>query len=120
MDPEVKSPHMLLTDMLRFVRSTHMRREWFAGVKPIQCFCIVCGGADLDRLHGSEAERRLGHNHNVVAVDNLYSSYVSVDTLSKRALWARQTAGALDTYPQLESHLGRPLKIDPLLEYWAA
>lgn len=31
-DPEDMSPHMLLTDMLRIVRSTYMRREWFAGV----------------------------------------------------------------------------------------
>lgn len=119
-DREDMSPHMLITDMLRFVRSTHMRREWFAGVASIQCFCVICRGQDIDRLHGEEAERRIGHNHNVVAVDNLYSSYVGLDEAGRRALWARQTAGALDTYPQLETHIGRSLKIDSLLKVWAS
>lgn len=119
-DPEDMSPHMLITDMLRFVRSTHMRREWFPNAASIKCFCVICRGDDLDRLHGSEDERRIGHNHNVVAVDNLFSSYVNLDGAGRRALWARQTAGALDTYPQLESHIGRSVKIDNLLTVWAS
>lgn len=119
-DPEDMSPHMLITDMLRFVRSTHMRREWFPNAASIKCFCVICRGDDLDRLHGSEDERRIGHNHNVVAVDNLFSSYRNLDGAGRRALWARQTAGALDTYPQLESHIGRSVKIDNLLTVWAS
>lgn len=119
-DPEDMSPHMLITDMLKFVRSTHMRREWFPNVASIKCFCVICRGEDLDRLHGSEDERRIGHNHNVVAVDNLYSSYLNLDTAGRRDLWARQTAGALDTYPQLETHIGRTVKVDNLLTVWAS
>ncbi len=114
------SPHMLLPDMLRIVRSTHMRREWFAGVTPIQCLCVICNGADVDRLHENETERRTGHNHNVVNLDSLYSSYVGLSTAARRALWTDQTQGALATYPQLEAHLGRPLRVDPILEkVWA-
>lgn len=119
-DPEDLSPHMLITDMLRFVRSTHMRRDWFAGATPISCFCGICGGQDIDRLHGSDAERFIGHSHNVEAIDNLYSGYIGLSPVARRALWAKQTAGALDTYPQLETHLGRSLKVDPLLTVWAA
>ncbi|GIT78496.1 hypothetical protein LLS1_01650 [Leifsonia sp. LS1] len=119
-DPEDMSPHMLITDMLRFVRSTHMRREWFPNAASIKCFCVICRGDDLDRLHGSEEERRIGHNHNVVAVDNLFSGYLNLDGAGRRALWARQTAGALDTYPQLESHIGRSVKVDNLLTVWAS
>ncbi|WP_068482636.1 hypothetical protein [Pseudoclavibacter helvolus] len=120
-DPEGMSPHMLLTDMLRIVRSVHMRREWFAGMAPIQCFCVICRGADVDRLYEDESERRIGHNHNVVSLDGLYSSYVGLSTSARRALWADQVQGALDTYPQLESYLGRDLTIDPILEkVWAA
>ena len=119
-DPEDMSPHMLLPDMLRIVRSTHMRREWFASVTPIQCFCVICGGADVDRLHEDEAERRIGHNHNVVNLDSLYSSYVGLNAAGRRALWADQVQGALDTYPQLEAHLGRRLVVDSILEkVWA-
>lgn len=69
---------MLLTDMLRIVRSLHMRREWFAGAAPIQCFCVICRGADVDRLHSDESDRRIGHNHNVVNLDSLHSSYVGL------------------------------------------
>lgn len=119
-DREDMSPHMLITDMLRIVRSTHMRRDWFAGVTPIHCVCSVCRGEAVDRLHGEESERRIGHAHNVVSIDNLYSSYANLDEPGRRALWARQVSGALDTYPQLESHIGRPLKVDNILEkVWA-
>lgn len=119
-DRENLSPHMLLTDMLRIVRSTHMRREWFASATPIQCFCVICRGADVDRLHEDPAERRTGHNHNVVNLDSLYSSYVGLGTAARRTLWASQVAGALDTYPQLEAHLGRSLRVDPILQnVWA-
>lgn len=116
-EPDEMSPHMLITDMLRFVRSTHMRREWFANATSIKCFCIICRGDDIDRLH--ESERRIGHNHNVVAIDNLYSSYLGLDAAGRRALWRQQAAGALDTYPQLETHIGRSVKIDNLLTVWA-
>lgn len=119
-DPEDMSPHMLITDMLRFVRSTHMRREWFPNATPIRCSCTICGGDDLDRLHGSEDERRIGHNHNVVAVDNLFSSFVGLNTAGRRELWAQQTSGALDTYPQLETHIKRAVKVDNLLTVWAS
>ena len=119
-DPEEMSPHMLLTDMLRIVRSLHMRREWFASAAPIQCFCVICRGADVDRLHYDESERRIGHNHNVVNLDSLYSPYVGLHASARRSLWADQVQGALDTYPQLESHLGRTLPVDPILEkVWA-
>ncbi len=120
MDPEDLSPHMLIADMLRFVRSTHMRRDWFAGAAAIQCFCVVCRGQEVDRLHGSNPERVIGHNHNVVAIDDLYSKYMDLDQAKRRALWANQTAGALNTYPQLETHIGRPLKIPADLLAWAA
>ena len=119
-DPEDMSPHMLLGDMLRFVRSTYMRRVWFPSVSSIQCFCVICRGADVDRLHGSDPERRIGHNHNVVAIDELFSSYVGLNAAGRHALWRKQTAGALDTYPQLETHIGRPEKIDNLLTVWAS
>jgi len=120
MDREDMSPHIFVADMLRFVRSTHMRRDWFAGVAALQCFCTVCRGQDVDRLHGSNPERVIGHNHNVVAVDSLYSTYVGLDQAKRRTLWADQTAGALDTYPQLETHIGRPLKIPADLLAWTA
>ncbi|WP_091227899.1 hypothetical protein [Microbacterium sp. 3J1] len=119
-DRENLSPHMLLTDMLRIVRSTHMRREWFASTAPIQCFCVICRGAGVDRLHEDPADRRTGHNHNVVNLDSLYSSYVGLSSSARRALWASQVAGALDTYPQLEAHIGRSLRVDPILQnVWA-
>lgn len=114
------SPHMLLPDMLRIVRSTRMRREWFAGATSIRCFCVICGGADVDRLYENGMDRRTGHNHNVVNLDSLYSPYVGLSTSARRTLWADQVGGALDTYPQLEAHLGRPLRVEPILEkVWA-
>lgn len=120
MDPEVKSPHMLITDMLRFVRSTHMRRVWFANAVSIQCFCVICRGADIDRLHGEPDDRRTGHNHNVVAIDNLFSSYLHLDESGRHDLWARQTAGAVDTHPQLAAHINQPVPVDNVLKVWAS
>lgn len=120
MDREDLSPHMFLTDMLRFVRSTYMRREWFANATSIKCFCMICRGSDVDRLHGEETDRREGHTHNVVAIDSLFSGYVGLDTADRRSLWARQVAGALDTYPQLETHINRGVRVEPILQkVWA-
>ena len=49
-------------------------------------------------LRGSNPERIIDHNHNVVAIDNLYSKHVDLDQAKRRSLWANQTAGALNTY----------------------
>lgn len=118
-DREDMSPHMLVPDMLRFVRSTYMRRDWFAATASIQCFCGVCRGQELDRLHGSNPERYIGHSHNVVSIDNLFSSHIGLSSVARATLWTQQAKGALDTYPQLETHIGRPVKVDPALSVWA-
>ncbi|GAB3400654.1 hypothetical protein GCM10027515_08750 [Schumannella luteola] len=118
-DPEDMSPHMLIADMLRFVRSTHMRREWFAAVHGINCFCDICRGAAIDRLHGSNAERELGHLHGMEEVGRIHSTMVGLSQPQIADVWRKAVAGALDTYPQLEAHVGAPIKIPNDLKVWA-
>ncbi|MDN4641850.1 hypothetical protein QCD70_16495 [Agreia sp. PsM10] len=117
-DREALSPQMLIPDMLRIVRSTEMRKKWFVSAPPMDCFCRICGGSPIDRLHESTAERAAGHRHNVVGIERLASIMLGTPRPQRAAVWAGLVEGALDTYPQLESHLGRPVRIPNDLGVW--
>jgi hypothetical protein len=117
-DREALSPQMLIPDMLRIVRSTEMRRKWFISAPPMDCSCMVCGGAPIDRLHESTAERAAGHRHNVLGIERLASTLLGTAQSQRAIVWAALVDGAVDTYPQLESHLGRPMRIPNDLEVW--
>jgi hypothetical protein len=118
-DPEDMAPHMLVGDMLRFVRTKQMRRVWFAEAEPFVCFCSVCDGQPIDRLFGTDEDRNTGHLHNLVEIGRLHESTVDLAPSARRSAWNEQLKGALDTYPQLETHIGRPLPIPADLEVWA-
>jgi hypothetical protein len=118
-DPEDKAPHMLIGDMLRFVRSKHMRRQWFAEAPPMRCYCMVCRGADIDRLYGEESDRVIGHQHNVLEIGRLFSAIGQLPPNQLRAAWTKLVAGATDAYPQLETHIGAPVRIPDDLSVWA-
>ncbi|MFF2243299.1 hypothetical protein ACFVTM_03855 [Arthrobacter sp. NPDC058130] len=118
-DPEDKSPHMLIGDILRFTRSKHMRRHWFAEAPPIRCFCMVCRGDDIDRLYGDQADRIIGHQHNVLEIGRLFSVVGHLPPAQMRSAWAKLVAGARDAYPQLETHIGAPVRPTRDLDVWA-
>ncbi|MBF4598159.1 hypothetical protein ITJ53_11950 [Curtobacterium sp. VKM Ac-1796] len=118
-DPEDMAPHMLVGDMLRFVRTKQMRRVWFAEAEPFVCFCTVCDGQPIDRLFGTDHDRNTGHLHNLVEIGRLHDSTTGLAPSARLAAWDDQVKGALDTYPQLETHTGRPLPIPTDLEVWA-
>jgi hypothetical protein len=119
-DPEDLSPHMFIGDLLRFVRSTHMRRVWFANAQPFACMCDVCGGAPIDRLHGSAGERVLGHRHNVIEIGQIHNPLIGMSTTQRRAQFRALVSGAVDTYAQLEAHIGAPIQIPVDLTVWGA
>jgi hypothetical protein len=112
------APHMLVGDMLRFVRTKTMRRLWFAAAIPFDCFCEVCDGQSIDRLFGTRADRALGHAHNVVEIRRLHDSTTGLSQAELAATWSNQVAGAMDTYPQLESHIGRPVVLPEDIKVW--
>lgn len=118
-DPADKAPHMLVGDMLRFVRTKHMRRNWFAEADPFVCFCPICNGRDIDRLFGTPADRTIGHMHNVIEIGRLHDATLGLTPTQLRAEWTAQVLAALDTYPQLETHLNRQVAIPTDLDVWA-
>lgn len=117
-DPEDLSPHMFIGDLLRFVRSTHMRRVWFANAHPFLCMCAVCGGAQIDRLHGSNRERALGHRHNIIEVGEIHNPLIGMSTTQRRSQFRALVTGAVDTYAQLEAHIGAAVPIPVDLTVW--
>ena len=117
---EVLSPQMLIPDMLRIMPSMWMRNTWFLNAPSFACSCAVCDGDAIDRLHESDLERALGHRHNVLGFELLLDTMLAVPRANRPATWASLVAGAIDTYPQLEAHLGRPLKIPNDLGVWAS
>lgn len=119
-DRDTLSPQMLMPDMLRIVRSTEMRKTWFTNAAPIICFCAACGGAPIDRLHESDLERAIGHRHNVLGLELLLGTLLTVPAAQRPAIWAKLIDGALDTYPQLEAHLGRAMHIPKDIGVWGS
>ncbi|YCH07398.1 hypothetical protein ACTAQJ_20295 [Arthrobacter sp. alpha11c] len=118
-DPEDMSPHMLIGDILRFTRSTHMRRHWFAEAPAMRCYCMVCRGGVIDRLYGEEQDRAIGHHHNVLEIGRLFSALGNLPLEKMREAWEKLVGGAIDAYPQLESHIGAPIPIPKDLSVWA-
>jgi hypothetical protein len=119
-DPTDLAPHMLIGDLLRFARSKMMRNEWFADAASLICNCLVCQGRPIDRLYENETDRREGHLHNALELQRLHAMTIGMTPSQTNAWWHTFAAGALDTYPRLESHLGRALKIPADVEFWAS
>jgi len=117
-DPEDLSPHMLVGDMLRFVRSTHMRRVWFADADPFECLCGICRGEAIDRLHGPE-DRTEGHLHNMLELGRLHATTLGLTPGDLLTSWKSKVRDAVDTYPQLATHIGAPVKMPVDLTFWA-
>lgn len=117
-DPEDMAPHMLVGDMLRFIRTKQMRRAWFVEAEPFLCFCTICEGQPIDRLFGTSEDRNTGHLHNVTEIGRLHDGTVGLSSSARLAAWKAQVNGALDTYPQLETHIGRPVSIPTDLDVW--
>lgn len=118
-DPTDLAPHELIADMLRFVRSKEMRRHWFAEAEPFACFCPVCRGREIDRLHHSTADRAEGHLHNVAEIARLHAGTVGLDRAELAAYWNKLVTGAFEAYEQLEAHIGARLGRPKDLQVWA-
>lgn len=118
-DPTDLAPHELIADMLRFVRSKEMRRHWFAEAEPFVCFCPVCRGREIDRLHHTSADRTEGHLHNVAEIARLHAGTVGMNRAELAAYWRNLVVGALEAYEQLEDHIGVQLGRPKDLKVWA-
>jgi hypothetical protein len=118
-DPSDKAPHMFIGDLLRFVRSTELRRHWFVDVESISCTCGICEGQPIDRLFHSDEDRLIGHLHNALDLQRLHAQTLEFIDADLPTWWAAQAAAALDAYAQLESHLGRAVTIPDDVTFWS-
>jgi hypothetical protein len=118
-DPSDMAPHMFIGDLLRFVRSTELRRHWFVDVESIACLCAICENQPIDRLFHSDEDRLTGHLHNALDLQRLHDQTFGLSPTEIGAWWAAQAAAALDAYAQLESYLGRAVPIPDEVMFWS-
>lgn len=118
-DPEDKSPQMLIGDILQFMPSKLMRRSWFVSVPPLSCFCMICKGDAISRLSEIPSDRILGHQHNVLEIDRIFSQFLGHTVEQKRALWFSMIAEAKGQFPQLSSYLEKEIPVPSDLEIWS-
>ena len=118
-DPTDLAPHMLLGDMLRFARSKHMRQDWFVDSDSITCNCIICDGLPIDRLYENDADRMIGHLHNVVELGRLHDMTVGLEGAELLAWWTRMAKGAADIYPRLSTYLDKNVPVPVDVGLWS-
>lgn len=111
------SPHVLVTDLLGYVRSTHLRQHYFANAPALRCACPVCGGAPIDRLYG-RPDRLEGHMHNVHELNRLFEGFKNKDRPQRSAFWTAAVRAALDEHAVLGTHIGKQLRIPADLSIW--
>jgi hypothetical protein len=93
--PTERQPHVLLTRLLRYSRSSEMQQKWFASASPEVCHCPYCDGAAVDRFSGSDGDRRQAHLHNLHQIKSLHMetrgrSEVQIQDWWRQAIQATQ------------------------------
>jgi hypothetical protein len=117
-DPTDLAPHMLVADLGRFAKSKMMRNAWFADRPGITCSCAACGGRPIDRLYEMDEDRAEGHLHNVLELERMHSATVGLTPGELHDWWHGFITGVLNTYPQLETYIGRPVAVPPDIVIW--
>jgi len=108
-DKTDKRPQVLRPELLRYVRVSYMRDEWYAATEPPPCWCKVCGGREVDRF-GTATESRLeAHRHNAVTLTALIEDVANL--VGDRSWWRGVARDAVAEHAVLGGQLGR--KVEP-------
>lgn len=67
-DKTDRLPQVLRPELLRYVRTSYMRDEWYAATQPPLCWCKVCDGREIDRFSQATESRLEAHRHNAVTL----------------------------------------------------
>ncbi len=116
--PGQRTPHILLSDLLRFVRADRMRDDWFASSPAPTCACTICAGQALDRFDGTERSRLDGHLHNLIALSDLHAQLLQANG-SRTRWWHDRLDDARVAHQTLAGAVGTMVAFPRVLDRWS-
>jgi hypothetical protein len=117
-DKADNAPRIFVSSLLRYVRVSYMRDEWFASSKPWTCDCSACHGRPIDRFTESPGDKREAAVHNAIAMTALHKELAGKAGEHRRALWHEKLEGARAAHEALSAHINRKVTFDTVLQYW--
>ncbi len=109
------SPNMLLGNLLRYIKSSHLRRL-FASITPPTCPCGACKGRAIDRLSASDADRLQGHLHDMLEMQSLHADLLAAE--DKHAWWDARLALAVGDAEALGAKVGQKVAVPAYVTEW--
>ena len=116
--PGEKAPHIFMSDLLRFVKTSRMRDDWFASIPAPDCDCAICNGQPIDRFDGSNGSRLLGHLHNVVRLTELHTELLDSGP-TRQTWWRERLQDAQAAHQALEGRVSTKVKFPDVLDFWS-
>lgn len=117
-DKRDRTPHVLLPDLMRYSRSSHMQKEWFAQAQPDVCDRPCCRGGAVDRFDGTEQSVDVAHAHNTTVLSELASDLVAGATSGRASWWRRQITDAIAAHAELGERIRREVVVPTDLKRW--
>ena len=111
-----RTPHVLLTELLRYSRAQYMQIEWFAQGESLPCFCPHCHGLGLERFDGSAASVAVADQHNAFALRELVASMLDAD--HRPTWWIDRLRDAEAEHAALGGRLGMEIALPKYIERW--
>jgi hypothetical protein len=113
------SPHVLLSHLLRYARSSRMQQDWFASARPDTCPCPHCDGCGIDRFTSSDEQRLEAHLHNLHQTTALRREIDGLTTGQITAWWRQRLRDAEYQHQALTGRIGVEVKPTPDVAEWA-
>lgn len=113
-----RTPHVLLDEHLRYMRTSEMQRR-FASTEPPHCSSIPCDGAALDRFTGSDADRLAAHEHNAVTLLAMAAELRRVKPEERARWWHARLTRAVNAHEESTRETSQHWPLPPVLAAWA-
>ncbi|WP_286689386.1 MULTISPECIES: hypothetical protein [unclassified Aeromicrobium] len=116
--PGEKFPSVLMNDLLRYSRVSHMRENWFASVSPYACDCSVCVGRAVDRFSGSPEHRLEAHLHNLAMINAMRQDIDGLTQAQIAQWWRRRLLDSEEAHIKLGAYTSTTVGMPAVVKEW--
>jgi len=113
-NPTDRSPHVLVPELMRFVRTSRMQREWFASTQPLTCGLPCCSGQAIDRFQNPN--EALVHNH--VALTSMAQDLLTLPNDQRWAWWIGRLRAAELAHLELGQRIKQDIALPDDITAW--
>lgn len=117
-DRDDKTPRVFVPQLLRYVRVSYMRDQWFASTDPLTCDCRACAGRPLTRFTGAAADLREAAAHNAAGITALHRHLASVPRQHRPVLWREKLQEAEIEHEAFSTRIEQKVPFHPVLRFW--